>query len=482
MRESFAALLGKDPRFYVENYSIGATPSVVLLDFLVMCLAENFDYIIVETAVMDVIQGRPGIYPTHCAKRGLQLFLHKVTFSLHAKIIFLILPTLFALLEPGFDAVEDMYLSLCAQFGVPVLNLYNIIRNSLGNYDQDVIKRISAHAPVVAEAFDVPRRLAHEIAWRQLKSQTVVSNALAFHAFVDTAHINRTIHSLIYHIMAEWIARLGTPVKATGAAHGINQLTAQIPSPTIGCSEIKRESSLLGRGMICLKEGDQAKINVPDTHLLLGFMVNRARTSGYIRIAAGNDETIIDCSFRPVPPDWIAMIIPIIDNTLGGDLAISVTKERPNRGQLTRVPESADYSIGVAEIGEFIIVSREYYNSDFSGIVVDPSRHGGFAQIENAEWAQNLVAGAEANVDRMLGGREYSHKYIFPEISGYIRDLLKTDLSKFDLAGRARLLFLLGEFDSALELLDEPVAESVDTGQFAKMAAALRAFIDASRL
>ena len=59
MRGSYTRILEDTPRIKVTNRSFGSTPNVILLDFLALETNLDYDFIIVEAAVVVTAQPTP---------------------------------------------------------------------------------------------------------------------------------------------------------------------------------------------------------------------------------------------------------------------------------------------------------------------------------------------------------------------------------------------------------------------------------------
>ena len=108
MRNGYVQVLEQMPGLTVTNWSIGSSPSVVLLDFLGRETDLDYDFLIIETAVVDFLQGGP-LYPEQRSLETLELFIGHVQATSKAQIIILTIPTRYALLAPDAYWQEALY-------------------------------------------------------------------------------------------------------------------------------------------------------------------------------------------------------------------------------------------------------------------------------------------------------------------------------------------------------------------------------------
>ena len=429
---------------------------------------------------MDVIQGRPGAYPAKVARRNLRQFLEVVTTSSQARIVFVIIPTKFALLEPGWHETESIHMALCQEFGIPVLNLYNIVRESLGIYCAERVQKISALAPVLADAFGLPRQLGYDLGWGLLRNPMAPSNAMGFYAFTDSAHINRAMHELIYELISRWIFNLGNRNLTMGRTSFQNYLRHALldNSPS---AKVRRSSSLISRDLRCFEDGDTAILDCPPGFLIVGMLINQAKTCGYINLASRIGSVTLDCRLTGYPIDWTGIVIPIFDSIGDGPVTITISKLQPVGGCLRHIPGTAENSLGRAEIGEFIIVKESHYHAA-KGLMPDYiSRHGGFIQIESLDWAQDTCTAFQRRADKLLGRREQADIHVFPESAAYIRGQLAAGNVDPGVTGRARWLLLFWEIAALQKLLVETLENNGNETEIARMSAALAAFLAAGQ-
>ena len=73
MKEGYVRVLENTPEIIVKNRSIGSSPNVVLLDFLAREQDLDYDFIIIETAVVDFIQAGP-LYSMERSLETLEMF------------------------------------------------------------------------------------------------------------------------------------------------------------------------------------------------------------------------------------------------------------------------------------------------------------------------------------------------------------------------------------------------------------------------
>lgn len=201
MRGAFPKLLG-EKEFVVTNLSMGATTNILLLDALASHSLESQEYIVVETCVVDALHATA--YSQEICARNLTVFVQEIT-RRGQKLIFLMIPTRIALLEPETNYVERIYLDIAASSNVPVVNLYEVFRKEFGTYDRSAVIHRSRWAPVVTEAFHIPRWAGYDLSWSALRDARYDGNAFAISGFQDHAHISRSMHYVAAELLAMWI-------------------------------------------------------------------------------------------------------------------------------------------------------------------------------------------------------------------------------------------------------------------------------------
>lgn len=159
MRGSFARLLNDDPQFEVTNKSIGSSPSVVLLDFLALETDLDYDFIVVETSVVDMIQGGT-LYPRWRSEQTLEIFIHAIKARSRAQIIILVIPTRYGLLAPAAHWQEPLYKDVAMRFGIPILNGFRLVRDLIGHPKMAMAEIFMQRSAQLVGAFGFPPHLA----------------------------------------------------------------------------------------------------------------------------------------------------------------------------------------------------------------------------------------------------------------------------------------------------------------------------------
>ena len=479
MRNSFVEVLKQDPRFSVDNMSIGATPNVVLLDVLATAGDLTHDIIVVETAVIDALQGPPGAYPLAIARRNLRIFINSISIESQAKIVFLLIPTRIALLEPRRHNTEEMYLSLAAEFGIATLNLYNLFRQMLGGYSADRVERLSALAPIVAETFSVSKHAVYDLSWSALRDRNLVSNALTLIGFSDHAHVSRIIHRLAGRLLKTWIH--GLPVCSNYSPAGSNTRHVQAISPQMEDKQpITRQSTLLSRSLLSLKNGDTAKYSCPPNHGVVGLFLNRSKTSCFVKLDSAMGSIILDCRFVPYPNPWVGVVIPLIDQIGGGEIILSVGSNNDAGAPVRRLPDTQDVACeGCIEVAEMIAV-RESTLQALAEAGSEDSRTDGYISIENLASTKVICEETYQEMEMVADGIGPMGIGFSKGLAPLFNSFLKAEPIGSHAYGAARAMLLMGDPYGAEQFLADKIAAGAIDAALPKLHKCLKMFLERS--
>jgi hypothetical protein len=478
MRDSFAAVLGRDKDFSVENLSIGATPNVLLLDVLATTDVLNHDFIIVETAVVDALQVASGAYPMEIARSNLRLFIEVLSTKSFAKLIFLILPTRIALLEPNSHKVEDMYISIAEEYGVPVLNIYDLFRQMIGGYSRNGTQRLSEWAPVVAEAFGIPRHVAYDLSWSALRKPRLPSNSFAMSGFNANIHMSRSMHRLVGNLLADWIRRSSSGQRSSGAPAKPAAILASVPT-VVGQEWITRESSLTKRRLLSLAEGGTATYECPNGYIAAGLFLNRSQTTCFIKLESAAGSVVLDCRFIPYSLPWVGLVVPIIDPVGDGDITLTVCGHEDATTPVRRLPDTRDDACvtASAEIAEIVLIKQGLAIASESERS-EAARYGVDLSIQRFVSSRTICERAFEAVDSIIDGVGEIGFGFSRGLAAEFMQLVNKGPVGVEASDRARLLLLTGNAATALQLLTDSIASGNSDPALLHMRQTLTAFLE----
>jgi tetratricopeptide (TPR) repeat protein len=454
---SFARTLAKAPNVTVANKSIGGSPSVVLLDFLVREGDQDYDFIIVETAVCDFLQR--GSYTCERSKETLELFIGSVRSISNAQIILLTIPTRYALLEPGIHWQEPLYQEVAEQFGIPILDGFRLVRQLVGLPKMEQVHIFLRRMKKLMSSFGLPEKLFHSLAWHSLRDQGFPPNALGIYGFVDHAHFSAAMHSLVGSLLHQFICSNAGPLR-DGLVNRPDAASATVvESEPVGSRYVNRQSSLISRKLLVLSSGETTLYRCPPGYRAFGLLLNASATSGGLSVRSPAGNTTLDFPFGPQPHEWVAIIVPISDPIGDGDI------------EMTVIPGTQPgVSTGKAEVGELILV-----RTDWRELV--PAVRGeatGALHIEDAAWAKPIIADAGAEANTLALGIDADNRMINNECFSFAANLLGTATTSLSHADRARLMVVMGQMEQLPAFLDAACAEQDGDVELGQMRAALR--------
>jgi hypothetical protein len=454
MRSSYADVLRSSSEHTVDNFSIGGSPNIVILDVVLKTDLRNYDYIILETAVVDALHGPSGIYPADIALQNLRLGVRCIRDLSSAKLLLLVLPTQIGLLEPEHHTSENIHLQVAEEFQIPVLNMTRLFREWIGNHPSAHIQRLSAWAPVIADSFEIPRSAAYDLSWTALKQDNNKANLFAMTGFVDSAHVARSVHRLMGEILLGWIER-NIPVNPDGPILGTSVAARRIDPVGLAGQREERESSLIKRTLTKLSDGESVTFPCPNDYIAAGILFNRSRTSAFVEFNSPAGSVTLDCRFYMHALPWIAVISPIIDTIGSGDITLTIRSERSETTPYRKLADTDDGACsGTAEIGELIVIRRDMPSLPVHSQI---GERGALAHLDigAADWAQVLCRAAHQSAADVFEGIAEMSTGLTKGLSSLFLDTLMTNSDRPSCVGCARSLLLLGRPRSALKLLFE---------------------------
>lgn len=467
-QHSYARYLQNFELCEVVNFSIGGCPSILLLNTLIREAEWDFDTVIIETCVIDLIQNFTVGYPSEYAARVLDLFAAELRARSDAEIIVLILPTLLGLLEPHRHRTEAVYIEFAARHRLKLLNVYQLLREIIG--PRVVLDAASVMVPheELARVLGLAPGLGLNLAWRRMHRPGMRMTALGYFAFTDSAHISASVHALIGDLIhAHILARGPDRPKPITRLAPAPALLASIEAQTAP-RRTERRTSLLARSFVALQEGETAIYTLPAGHRVIGLMINERKTHGFLLLRAGETTLCIDARFAGAPPDFVSILVAVLEPLRGATLTISVLPEPPAGVTLqlasNRVPcETAPE----AEIAEVLTVADEALalpvRQDLASVVevVPQAWLRPEQQIHRQPYARPIITAAQTRTAREVDGVDFGGVWTERQLMNALRRLAaETELA--DPRRRAALHLLLGQDEALERLIDAQLAANAD--------------------
>jgi len=469
MRDSYVSILGRFDHIEVNNRSIGSSPNVVLLNFLAHETEFDYDYVIVETCVVDFIQSG-GAFNEENSRENLELFISYCQAYTSCQIIILALPTRYAILDRFISWQEKLYQSIAEKYGLPILNVFNLVRMLIGRKASNSARSALASTVRIVTEFGLDHRLIHSLAWRELHDDALASNALGIYGFIDHAHLSPALHAVVGEILEKYITMDVTSLNKT-----INIERWTLPSRRLVLSidastppTVRRESSLITRDLCQLPAGRSLKFHCPVEYLVSGIMLNKSRTSGIFRFSSPAGEAVIDLRFRPHVMDWNAIVVALISPIGGGDVDVANINAVSPDQVIHRVPDTVEEEpSGNGEFGELILVHREW-RSFFSEAVADQKRES--INIESAHWSALDISRAVNSMSMIVRGIKRDNILENSEIYTIgVASLLESS-KNFAAVSMVRSAAYLSGFDKAFEKVKSLIDEYPNDPELQRMA------------
>jgi tetratricopeptide (TPR) repeat protein len=448
MLSSFARVLGQDnPDMDVTIRSIGGSPNIILLEFLAHEPDFEYDFVIVETAVVDFLL--EASYPRARSGETLELFVQQVRSRSSAKIIFLTIPARGALLAPiGLHWQESLYREIAAKFSIPILDGFHLVRQLVGQPKMDRCDLFVKRAGRLVSSFRLPRHLQGTLAWNSLRDRDFASNALGVFGMRDYAHFAPAMHGLIGALLRQFILS-DPPVQPKAMENRKTAPDAIRESAPSGGRSVTRSSSLLSRDLVSLSAGEVVRYECPPGYRAFGIMLNAASTSCALRFRSPSGDTTLDLPFGREAFGWVARVVPVLDPIGGGDIEVTIS--------------------GNAELGALILVRTDWRDT----VPVSKVETIDAGNIEAAPWAKELIADAVSRARAAAHDIELAGKIPDKDCSEFIASLLaKTSPSSY--ADRARIMLVLGTTDGLSDFLDTVCTQRPSDAELNEMRACWR--------
>jgi hypothetical protein len=491
---SYAHILRAYADLDIKNYSIGGVPNIILLNLLTNPEANlaKVDVIIVELAVIEAIHLKPGaVYKPEHSREIIDLFMNALRSCTAAKVIFLILPTIFALLEPQRSLAETHYTHCARRHGAAVLNGYNILRN-LGALDSngpppDFMSKVDRFVA----AFGLPGRevAALRLLMRQsageLHGAQIGTKAFCGHAFDDNIHVSRMFHEMTARLLYDWMCHLSLRNQSNDIGRKSQEVVIGCdPLPVGNVDHVERTNSSMSRRLLSLRQGDTVVYRCPPEYYVASILLNASRTSAFLNFTSPLGSASVDARFQEQPSEWVAAVARVpetLDDEVsrdvvgGGDIHMivsnaSMRSERPN--YFRSLDTGTNPARSVAEIGEVVLVRRDWRDLSAGAPVSENGQFG--KNIEEQDWAVGFISRFATTGARAVAGTARSN--VIVQRSTFLNLLSRTfgesDEASRD-ACRASFLVAADEFEGAHSAIARGLEKSPDHALLLAMRQAL---------
>lgn len=384
MRNSYVSFLKSTKLFNIDNFSIGSSPNVVILDFIARYEIEKYQYVIIETCVVDYIQSG-SIYSKERSQETLDILISQLTKKNLAKIIIFCIPTMYHLIDPDNSWQESVYTNFARKNGLLILNGFNVLRSFIGPSEvTDFRNNLKAiYQSLVNCGF--PSGSLMSLAWNSVNKLYSTDRCCASLFFSDPAHLSEFSHNVFGQLLSEFMNR--SKRRATPDCDVYSKRPVEVLMASNGL-HVVRESSLIKRNVVALEENESIIFDCPLGWYVYGITINKAATFGFLEIQCEKAAILYDMRFQPEGLSWNAAVIPILENIGDGQVIIKILSARDSCDSVVTLHNTVinDYRIQ-AEIGELIIVESSKAKGEIS-----TEANQILYIIEKEIWARNIIA------------------------------------------------------------------------------------------
>jgi hypothetical protein len=262
-------------------------------------------------------------------------------------------------------------------------------------------------------------------------------------------------HELISGLLYRWICGAVAGNRRAATGHVSQDLVIRCqPLSADTLVQVDRTNSLISRQLLSLKRGETVIYPCPAEYRAASLLLNASRTSAFLNFTSPLGNASVDVRFRDQPTPWVAAVARIPE-TLGpeqeivggGDICMTVSDQPvppENRNVFRSIDIVAGPAQGVAEVGELILVRRDWRTAEAAG------EDAPAPNIEAAGWAVEFISELAVTGARTVAGIARSHAIIRRST---LLNLLNDAFAENDPATRdackARFLVAAHEFAAA---------------------------------
>jgi hypothetical protein len=264
-------------------------------------------------------------------------------------------------------------------------------------------------------------------------------------------HISQLWHRIIARILGRWMienCRTGEDAPATA-------VDKPLVTPSYGRAPprvVQRRSSLISRDLAALSAGEAMVFDCGPDQRAVGLLINRAKTSSYVTVSDGKAAATFDCTFGPLALEWVATILPIINEIGGQPIKVAISDSEPGSGSLMRMSGWGQGCQGGAEIGELILTPQELLLSiDHTAGTVRTIDQ--YINIENLPWAQEEFSAACEDFQLVAADIESDFVEVPQLIAQALRTCVGQDVRHDEVVEKARHFVMHGDLSAARDAL-----------------------------
>lgn len=447
----------------VHNFSIGDSSNIILIDFIIRIGQLEFDYIIIETSVIDVHWVRLGIVTQTDLSNNLIRFLNNISLVSEAKIIFLLIPIRSLLLSDNCVWIEKFIQALSYKFSFKILNGYQLLRSTFTpnwiyksateqNEIASLLQKLGINGVSGAEYLSICA----------LKSQWSGLSQACRYAFRDELHVTEYVHDLYAAIIDDNIEKEFDNTKSSKKGfceRSIDYLWPQSTQEHL----IVRTSALMTRSYLKLEVGQDYYYQIPQKYKVVALGINRPQTYGIVEIIGDCCSVELDLRLiSSLPSEFVSGVISIQDDLGYGPIIIRLrTDKEPMSDKVACWPTGPSEQTIKAEIGELLLIHRDHdaklLLSDYEALC-DPIS----TNLQSDKFAVEYLESFIYILDSCTKSVEMSSSIALKNIlvSAQIQDDYKNE-SVIPL--RVKLLLSMGKFDDAISLLEREVVANPST-------------------
>lgn len=324
LHHSYAEILSGRPELEVHNYSIGGSPCALLLDFLARVDRIDFDYIIIETSVIDYDMIFSQRLVEEEVRRTLTTFFEIVSKYLKAKVLLLVLPIRIGIMRPDGRCLDRIYLDLADAYDANILDGYAlfdfIARGKWHTASDDLLKDAGA----LLENVGITPALAQAYIFQPALLARRGVPPFARNLFIDDIHPNYAYHEVIAELVTRWM--LGAaPDRANMAEHiYFDDRSALVLQAVTKHKVVHRSSRLITRDFTIIEEQSCAIYEAEAGYRLVSILFNSASTCGILHVKGSAGSVLLDLRLGTGSRDYTAAVVPVFEDVGDGPFHIEI--------------------------------------------------------------------------------------------------------------------------------------------------------------
>jgi hypothetical protein len=457
-RGCYAEILSENPAFEISNFSIGGSTNVLLLHFLTRLGESDYDYIIVESSVIDYDTARVGLLYEEEIRNTAEIFMSVISIQSRAKVALLILPIRYGLATPEAQFIDRLYTKIAQTFGAWVLSAYDLFYQIVGLQWQGIPTEIIVKTHHLFSAFEIRRLEVLSYLWQITQSQKWILPPLARHLFRDDLHISLSFHQIIADLLQTFLLHRSeeSAVARTGYRKNERGLPDREPvlssAPKTDGPLIQRSSKLITETFALLDDNNEIIYNAPENYRASAILANRSATCGVVRIEGSIACTEIDLRSVADARLYSAVVVPVPVDIGDGPFKVSVWSGEGRRDAGRRFWNTIYGSdlVARAELAQLILVDRAVVPGATN---YPPVPHDSL--IHQLDWVPSRVRQMATQLGiGMTSVEQHSSLIIRASLDDVINSITSDMLPQIS---QARIYVATGDLERALAKLNEAV-------------------------